>query len=1371
MDVSSSSSSSSLKSNHRALLLVVLFILLFIICNSGTTLAQLDVCSVATTSIIPFYNVNISTNVYNDFYLFGNMCPFGYVRMTDSISGAFSCKPLDEFLLETVDTKSCVIPYGDPFYDPSQPWADETNCVLPYLACSPTTLKCTYVQTRMINDTCTDRMNCYGHVTNPFVNCHAGKCSYLQENPVLPEGSTCPFAPDSDFESLLDKALVNYTTNSYDNCDSSSYCHLPSVLAATKKCLRRVDVVLYESCGLANIEDEEGNPITVYKKCPAASTCNGVCLPSFSFPDYYNPNSKPIFGKCSDDLNPVPVEYSNTILICKNYTTSNCSIYTDCIGGLESSGISLKQNLDTGKWPGNQPVRCENSKCLRLFGNYNGESCVDNTDCYSSYCNTTSGTCTDLPSEITCGDTVDYDIFPCPKYSYCACSSEQRRVCIDFCMSKLMDLSICSMNYGMLSSIYYSHPLQPVQNKPIPIIDTKSSIFSPLNGKCSIPLNAYLSCMYEKQVNNGIDARAPSTIINNLSSQNTRHVAQQKRSVQEGTQTSRVDVNVGLYVSSYKNLFQSNTILRDFSKLVPLYDQTGSFDESTFEIGNVNLLNTTSMNEFINDNSDLYQIDGSTNIIKMSNQVVVFYYHNLVGIVPKFKTSNFTFQLLKTARICTCCDQAVRNLTIRASKSVVGITLKDGNREYQYIDTKTSTSDSLSITNYEPIMGHDSFLNRNWYSSCDLILVTPEEVDTMLLAIKNNIYFLDRNETLDPRSISELDNMKTSDYAQIFTTNIPTKLKTIPRSVRVATLKSEDTFNKVKAAVFKEIYSVFNESFSIVNLWTNGTINCSIFDTISVKDYHSYLFEIPRISTTFSEGYSSFQASSLSLPLTEFDHTMFRLFTNEHNRNISVSELVYQDIARPSCYSSYNQYLGVFHYNNPTKYWDLTYKDAMLFLVIILCLVFYIGLVVNYSIMIDNNKAMRRRLFVPFIAPMCIIFTCLFFLEPILMSVFKNVGMSLFALIPVPDYCISLLCSSYIVVTIRFFLLRNLYQLREFSPIKRENKSHTSRMKLYRIVSRPEISFMVSVTLSLVLAGIWYGVYYGILYGVVIQRFKRFEWSLQFDASLLSLASQFGFLSVVVMLVFVVDMILNIRTIKDKGFRHYFLFDDPFYLRIDIFTLAAMFVTCIVLILDLFIWNSLVVNRLCLVAFFLCSLLLVGGNVMIVDIATYIRKLRDTCVGDNQPLDDFERLEAQWEEYLTDINFRWLHRNYSNNEFSIENFNLYEDLEKVRQTGTLDLDYVTYLHATYFAPTSPYPINLPARCYTDFANAMTNLTLNPDGLLPYSVFKEIQYEVVKNNLDIFQRLILKDEFVKWRETFKFQKEMNVLSYTTSPSCE
>ncbi|KAF0984759.1 hypothetical protein FDP41_000658 [Naegleria fowleri] len=1311
-------------------MIVLLMLLVGMILSTRRIQAQdLRYCSIANTTVIP-----LTTSLTGQQQP-GILCPFGFIKQRNITSGLFTCQSVMDLLNDIVDKKDCFLPPGRD-NEKSLPYFDTTNCIFNYLHCSPRTRKCTLFNTRSLGDACVDRFSCAGSVQKNHINCFEGKCTTLVRNTVLPTGALCP----SDLSTF--SSFISYENNTLSTCNDNSLCVSNG---GSSKCMRVQPgrAPRFGSCGMFyTVENNTIMDISV-RLCKDAHVCSnmehGNCLPNYASTDFYDTFRSP-FRTLITPPEEFELQLSSTYMDTRQaFTTrsnSFCKHNSGCSGNaLGNSALQIKSSYSYMKGGPSFNAsffetfnKCDTSlkKCIRVFGKENGMPCSENAECRSTYCSPFNNmTCSELPKEVACGPSVSSaSLSDCPGYSQCVCTNSSRGVCMSLCFAELTDLHSCSYNFGMVGS---NSAISKMENTLIPFYDNQSSIFSLENGKCKEYMIKYFECM--KNIQQEM----------NLETHDLPYSPLTRRNGMTGKSLSLSEPNDIVLKSNLANLSLSEDETDVFA--IAEVNLTNIENNQFSNISEVSLTRIDMFNE--SSSSMLMQVSSMYSNFNISEQVVVYILERMAGLIPKYKTKEINFR--STLKVCGCCTPTVTNYLQDSLHGGILLKGNDSNILSSGLIAFSDLSLSNTISGFEPIMGHNSFLNRNWYEKCDIILVPAEDIDVITLSVKNNMLILDRNST-DGNSLKELEEKSMNELFSVAISNIPSKVLTIPRSVRDAALKNQTLLDRV-SSVFKDaVMDNYWHVYNVLNLTSSiNSTDCSIFNsTFDIKAYHRVIFSYP---VTFDTSVP-FPLSSPSFVIENDQWFMQKLFFGIISDEILMN--IFSKLASPKCYSSYNSYLGVFHYNDVSKYWDLILKDSMLFIVIASCLLFYILLITSFR----KSLAMKRRLFAPFIGPFCMMIICLVYIEPILMSLFKHVGKNIIPFIPIPNLFISLLSASYIVVSIRFYYLRNLYQIRTGLDEKMKNNK-MNNMRIYRIFVQPYVTLSLVIIITCIVFGIWFGIFYGILESIIIERFGRFEWTLQFDASLLALTTQFAFLSLFSILCLFVDAFFNLKKIRKHGFGYYFIFDDPFHMRIDILSQLFIFFISIFVVLDIFVWNTLIINRIGITLFFLCSLMIFGGNIMIVETAISIKNRRTNgCL--NCFVDRLSVLETEWVENMKDVHFRELQMKYAKNEFSLENFLLYEHLEKLEKQKVLTVEDLHYLQTTYLSSLSPYSINLPAHCYTKFAEILTR-----NANIQFSELETIKNEVIANNLDTFNRLTLTKEYKKWKEIASFQSQMKI----------
>ncbi|KAG2383164.1 hypothetical protein C9374_004501 [Naegleria lovaniensis] len=1294
--------------------------------NDQAHAQDLRYCSIANTTVIP-----LTTNLIGQ--QAGILCPFGFIKQRNTTSGLLNCVSIVDLLNEIVDKRDCWLPPGrDEF---STPYFNTTSCIFNFLHCSPRTKKCSMFNTRSFGDSCVDRFSCVGSLQQSQINCFQGKCTTLSRTHVLPIGADC--STDPSFP-----AFISYENNTFSTCNDKSLC---VSTGGSSKCLRvqTGKAPKFGACGLFYRVDNNTVTDTSVRVCGYAHVCsnteNGYCLPNYASTDFYDTFRAP-FKALTSPPEEFELQLSSTFMDTRQVFTTRshsfCKSNSGCNGkALGPSALQIKTSYSYMKggssFSGSFAEtfnKCDMSqkKCVRTFAKENGMTCSEHAECRSTYCSPLNMTCSEMAKEIECGPSVaNASLSDCPGYSQCVCTNSSRGVCMNLCFGELADLHSCSYNFGVVGP---NSPISKMENSLIPFIDNQSSIFSLQNGKCKEYMIKYFECMKNNQKELNLETLD----------------LPYSETVQQLAMTRKL-----ILLSEPNDILLKNNLANSSSYSV----DTDIFATAEVNMTSIENNHVSNISEVSLSRIDLFNESSSSVIMKVSDiysnfniseQVVVYVLERMAGLIPRYKTKEIN---LKTKmKVCGCCTATVTNYLQQSLQG--GILLKGNDSTILTSGLVSFTELSLSntISGFEPIMGHNSFLNRNWYEKCDIILVPPDDIDLITLSVMNNMLILDRNST-NGNSVKELEEKSMTELFLVLISNLPSKVLSISRGVRDFAMTNQPVFDRL-ATIFRDaVTENYLHVYDVVNLIrSTNSSDCSIFNsTFDIKAYHRAIFSYPM---SFDSSIP-FPLSSPSFVIENDQWFLQKLSFGAVSDDTLMN--IFSRLVSPKCYSSYNSYLGVFHYNDVSKYWDLVLKDSMLFIVIASCLLFYLILAVTYR----NSLALKRRLFAPFIGPFCMMIICLVYIEPILMSLFKNVGKNIAPFIPIPNLFMSLLSASYIVVSIRFYYLRNLYQIRKgLDETMKNNKMNN--MRIYRIFVQPYVTLSLVMIITFILFGIWFGIFYGILESIIIERFGRFEWTLQFDASLLALTTQFGFLSLVSILCLFVDAMFNLKKIRKHGIGYYFMFDDPFHMRIDIISQLLIFFISILVILDIFVWNTLIINRIGIALFFLFSLMIFGGNIMMIETAISIKNRRPNGCLDSFA-DRLSVLESEWVENMKDVHFRELQMKYAKNEFSLENFLLYEHLEKLEKQKVLTLEDLYYLQTTYLSSLSPYSINLPAYCHTKFAEVLARNDVN----IQFSELDTIKNEVIANNLDTFNRLTLTKEYKKWKEVASFQTQMNV----------
>ncbi|KAL9644055.1 hypothetical protein ABK040_005523 [Willaertia magna] len=670
---------------------------------------------------------------------------------------------------------------------------------------------------------------------------------------------------------------------------------------------------------------------------------------------------------------------------------------------------------------------------------------------------------------------------------------------------------------------------------------------------------------------------------------------------------------------------------------------------------------------------------------------------------------------------CTCCNEDVLRMFQNA-------------QEYYNKTNTVKFKSGVRLQKYEPVMGHSSFIYRNW-QQCEYIVAPPSEVDGLALAIKNNLLLLN-----DEWTVEQINNLKMSDiFSKIEFHHISYNYQIIPKFIRQYENLSNQVLNNITIEVKKDLDYVEN---------IYKKLNTTKLSLKEIKKYHdkitNYNFGLSFMELIYLQFFYSNIRQNVT-DLIQYDNWFLQnaFIKNDYANNytfiqeiLSSSEMIDKIFVPIETFGGYNSYLGVFHYSDVNQFGLLILKDALLYFIIVLGTLFYIGIILLYK----KSLSLKRRLFIPFIGPLCIILLCIPYLEPILLRFHKQLKMKahIYHLIPIPNGLMSILIGTYMVMVLRFIYLRNLYTIVE----------KFKYIKFHKILSSKIAAFVLLIISAILIFGAWFGIYFGIMSAILTKSDGSFEWSLQFDATIISLTTQIAFLSFISITCLVIDAIISRKTIKLKGLRYYLFFDDPFFLRIDLFIMVVMIIVAIIILLDILIWETLIINRIFLAIFFILCYMVLGGTIIFSEIINFIfKKEKET-----------NESKMQLENYMEDYNFRELFKQYCINEYSLENYLFYEFLENLEKKKEITNQDINYLQETFLDRHAQYEVNFPGVTIRKYKALIESINIENE-LIPYEKFDEIfKQEILRNLIDTLGRLEQTKEYKKWFATKSIQIE-------------
>ncbi|KAG2377919.1 hypothetical protein C9374_009004 [Naegleria lovaniensis] len=694
--------------------------------------------------------------------------------------------------------------------------------------------------------------------------------------------------------------------------------------------------------------------------------------------------------------------------------------------------------------------------------------------------------------------------------------------------------------------------------------------------------------------------------------------------------------------------------------------------------------------------------------------------------------------------------------------------------------------DSSSIGFYSKLENEHWLLDTLW-SSIPILSLSMNHVDHLLLNFKNNLLLSDY-------SSSSYDALKLADYAQLLPTNgvlSVTILKTEPQ------VSEEELLSQLTEAQQNQIVEALKNDIqtSILNpiLQYPAMLQCNITNSTMLGQMREYHLALLRKSTGM--GYISarqwvtlqaFLVYSLpieyapEIPYTNEFHwrALKALYeqetsdfkkilseegfntSNEFNETLLIAEFekykqnahsyISSRLLELSCYSSFNNYLGMFHYNFYDAYQYFMFKDGILYCISALSILFYAGFIATFIVRSrTKNIVLKRRLLLPYIGPLCLLLLPLYFLEPIwnrqYIDIFhKNTAFAATGIYP--NLFISLFFSTYCVTVLRFYHLKNLYWIMNKFASKKYDISNRA-LRIHKFLTSRVMAFVFTLVLTAITFLLWvpyYVSWYGDA-GAMIFSAYNLQVELLF---LVPFSSLIILLSIISLICLIIDLIVNRKKIRQKGVLYYFIFDDPFFLRID---LVMMLLTAVIstLIYMLFSSTTNVASKVLFLVLFILCYLVAGGNAIIIEL---FKGAIDKIRGRNQEESSFTKL-------INDSDFRNIFKIYSINEHSIENLVLYELLETFLKKGELFEDEMLEIDRNFLRPYAPFEINISSEGKKRFTELMKK---NKGMKTPYASVDEIlMKEILLNMMDTLARFEATNEYRDWFSTKQLKGDIEL----------
>ena len=324
---------------------------------------------------------------------------------------------------------------------------------------------------------------------------------------------------------------------------------------------------------------------------------------------------------------------------------------------------------------------------------------------------------------------------------------------------------------------------------------------------------------------------------------------------------------------------------------------------------------------------------------------------------------------------------------------------------------------------------------------------------------------------------------------------------------------------------------------------------------------------------------------------------------------------------------------------------------------------------------------------------------------------------------------------------LRFSYLRYLYVLMQ--------EASDDDMKMHKVLASVSFGIIGSIASGVIYAVIWVVIGTSYIYTHPYTDYLDNVMDVMYAVQVL--------VSVTIgIAIFMIDVAMNWKRIKEKGIVSFLKFDDPFHLRWDLLSMLIIF-TCVIVVIIVSAVHPThyqVVSGYMYVVSFFFSYQLAGFTAIIFE---WVRWVRGKIEGKKEKKD-----EAYLEEIMRDETFFELFKSYCEKEFSLENAKLYEALmelenKSMNNNGMVSKEDFKQLYQTFFQSYSKYEVNIPSKVKKDLEQFLTQ------DVTPFQHLKEsVNTDLFFNLKDTYDRLRDTNEYKRWSLSREIQLKQSVV---------
>ncbi|EFC36597.1 predicted protein [Naegleria gruberi] len=363
-----------------------------------------------------------------------------------------------------------------------------------------------------------------------------------------------------------------------------------------------------------------------------------------------------------------------------------------------------------------------------------------------------------------------------------------------------------------------------------------------------------------------------------------------------------------------------------------------------------------------------------------------------------------------------------------------------------------------------------------------------------------------------------------------------------------------------------------------------------------------------------------------------------------------------------------------------------------------------------------------------------------------LLNAFNNSCISLGTIFS--NYAACLMNIIYICTVLRYFYLRNLYNFVKSSKYPSLYKYLAGEMfGFFFTIIIPMIFTLIFPITIIVLVGDYNADLFNLANNLII-------------AILAAVSCIAGFSTLIF------DAIKNRKIISKFGFSRFFIFEDPYFFRIDLLSLPIIFLLLVLLAIIFMIAPIYVLIVRFLIGM---TLYLLFGTSLVMLIVEQLKFKTFRIKSANDEVIDKNQQEDITKEYIEMIkenkneDLCQLFKLYCQKSLALENLMLMDVLiEKKRKSTSISVEDMKHIKEEFLISYSAYEVNISSQVRQNFEQNLQDALSKNEAKVNNEILTDLMVEIETNIKSTFMRFAKTSEFLEWQEIYSLQKERAVL---------